>query len=130
MEISDSVDAQIKELCAEGDGLLEMGEISQAYQSFVAALALVPEPKDEFQTTTWILAALGDLYFQSRDFLQTAHVMTDAMRCAGGLGNPFLHLRLGQAEYELGNGVRAADELCRAYMGAGKDFRNRRPKIL
>ena len=38
------------------------------------------------------------------------------------LGNPFLHLRLGQSQYELGELDRAADELMRAYMGAGEDI--------
>ena len=68
------------------------------------------------------MAALGDLYFQSRDFAQTVNVLSDAMRCAGALGNPFLHLRLGQAHLELNDEARAADELCRAYMGAGKEI--------
>lgn len=120
MEISDSVHAEIKALCAEGDVLLEMGDVTEAYQNFMAALALVPEPQEQFEATTWILAALGDVYFKSKDYPQLVQVMTDAMRCAGGLGNPFLHLRLGQAQYELKNEDRAADELCRAYMGAGK----------
>jgi len=120
MEIPDSVHAEIQDLCAEGDVLVEMGEATQAYENYIAALALVPEPKETFNATTWILAALGDLYFNSKDFAQTAQVMTDAMKCAGGLGNPFLHLRLGQAQFELNNELRAADELCRAYIGAGK----------
>lgn len=41
---------------------------------------------------------------------------------ARGDWNPFLHLRLGQAQLELKNEVRAAEELCRAYMGAGKEI--------
>jgi hypothetical protein len=131
MEISDSVHAEIQELCAEGDVLLEMREFSQAYENYIAALALVPEPKEEFQATTWILAALGDLYFHSKDFPQTATAISNAMRCAGGLGNPFLHLRLGQAQLELNNEASAADELCRAYMGAGmKIFEKEDPKYL
>ena len=45
-----------------------------------------------------------------------------AMWCPGALGNPFLHLRLGQCQFELGGLDRAADELDRAYMGAGTDI--------
>jgi len=41
------------------------------------------------------------------------------MRCPDAIGNPFLHLRLGQCQFELGELDRAADELARAYMGAG-----------
>ena len=38
------------------------------------------------------------------------------------IGNPFLHLRLGQCHFELGNLDGAADELARAYMSAGDEI--------
>lgn len=122
MKIPERDHFEIKELCAEGDVLARMGEFTGAYKNYMKALELVPEPKEEFQATTWILAALGDLYFRARDFKQAAHVLSDAMLCVQAVGNPFLHLRLGQAQFELGEHVRAADELCRAYMGAGKQI--------
>ena len=120
MQITERDYLEIKELCAEGDVLIEMGEFNDAYKSYMAALKLVPDPKEQYQATTWILAALGDLYFHAKDFGQAAQVLADAMHCVDAIGNPFLHLRLGQAHFELGNQERAADELCRAYMGAGK----------
>lgn len=43
------------------------------------------------------------------------------MHCPNAIGNPFLHLRLGQCQLELGNMDFAADELTRAYAVAGKD---------
>lgn len=129
MEIDDAVIEDIRALCTEGDTYMDSGEPTQAYERYMAALALVPEPKEEFEAATWILAALGDLYFFSKDFAQVEKVLSDAMRCAGGIGNPFLHLRLGQARLELKNEERAVDELCRAYMSAGKEiFENDDPK--
>lgn len=122
MEIPDHVDAEIKELCAEGDVFVEMREFTDAFKNYMAALELVPEPKESYQATTWILAALGDLYFLTKNFAQAAQALGDAMHCPGAIGNPFLHLRLGQVHLELGNETRAADELCRAYMGAGKEI--------
>ena len=54
-----------------------------------------------------------------------------AMRCPEAIGNPFIHLRLGQTQFELGNKDRAADELMRAYMGAGAEiFAEEAPKYL
>ena len=45
------------------------------------------------------------------------------------LGEPILHLRLGQCALELGDITKAKDELTRAYMGAGKDiFQDEPPK--
>lgn len=37
------------------------------------------------------------------------------------MGNPFLHLRLGQCQFELGSFDVATDELMRAYKGGGAD---------
>ncbi len=122
MSIPDAVMADIERHCAEGDDLVEQGLLGEAYQSYMAALRLVPEPVQEFEATTWILAALGDLYVKAGDYPQAVNVFTDAMHCPGAIGNPFLHLRLGQAQLEVGNEDRAADELCRAYMGGGSEL--------
>lgn len=122
MSIPGAVMADIERLCAEGDGLVEQGRSAEAYRSYMAALQLVPEPAEAFEATTWILAALGDLYFHAGDFAQAVTVLTDAMHCPGAIGNPFLHLRLGQAQLEVGNADRAADELARAYMGGGGEI--------
>ena len=46
-------------------------------------------------------------------------------------GNPFIHLRLGQCLYELGEVEVASDHLEQAYMnGGGKLFQNETPKYL
>ena len=45
-----------------------------------------------------------------------------AVHCPDAIGNPFLHLRLGQCQFELDSLDRAADELARAYLGAGSDI--------
>ena len=53
------------------------------------------------------------------------------MQCPEAIGNPFIHLRLGQAQFELGDKEAAADELMRAYMGAGAEiFAEEAPKYL
>ncbi|MBX7115520.1 MAG: hypothetical protein K1X64_14415 [Myxococcaceae bacterium] len=72
---------------------------------------------------------LGDIYAQSGDFKTALAAWTDAVHCPGALGDSQLHLRLGKAQFELGNETRAADELCRAFMGAGAEiFSTENPK--
>ncbi|MGB7380321.1 MAG: hypothetical protein WA959_27700 [Rivularia sp. (in: cyanobacteria)] len=44
------------------------------------------------------------------------------MHCPGAVGNPFIHLILRQAQFELGNFDRAKDNLARAYMGRKGNF--------
>jgi tetratricopeptide (TPR) repeat protein len=125
MDIPEHTHQKIKELCAEGDVFVEMREYNDAYANYIEALDLVPEPKEDYSAATWILAALGDMYFQTKDYNQAKQVFSDSMHCAGAIGNPFLHLRLGQVALELGDSARAADELCRAYMSAGKEIFDR-----
>ncbi|BBB62098.1 hypothetical protein UNDKW_3825 [Undibacterium sp. KW1] len=122
MDIPEKTHELIKEICAEGNVFVEMGEFQDAHKNYIEALNLVPEPKQDYAATTWILAALGDTYFLVQDYAQAQQVFADAMHCVGAIGNPFLHLRNGQIAFELGDTARAADELCRAYMGAGKEI--------
>jgi hypothetical protein len=52
-----------------------------------------------------------------------------AMHGPNAIGNPFIHLRLGQSQFEVGNMERAGDELARAYMGDGTEiFSSEDPK--
>lgn len=122
MELEKKLAAKIKEICEEGDVLVEMGELNDAFNNFIEAMNLVPEPKESYFVTAGIMAGLGDVYFHSNSFQQGKEALSDVMHCVGAIGSPFLHLRLGQCQLELGNDERAADELVRAYMGAGKEI--------
>jgi tetratricopeptide (TPR) repeat protein len=116
-------------LCAQGDGLAAQKEFKQAFECYRDALNLVPEPVEDWEATTWILAAIGDLYFLMGNYEKAVRAFEDAVRCPGGLGNPFIHLRLGECHLELGHPERALDELLRAYMGGGRDvFQTEEPK--
>ena len=129
--LDQSVYEQIKDLCAKGDALAAEREFKKAHGFYAAALNLIPEPIENWEATTWIIAAIGDLYFLDGKTERALGAFKDAVRCPGGLGNPFIHLRLGECCFELGQHDRAADELTRAYMGAGRDiFANEDPKYL
>jgi hypothetical protein len=84
---------------------------------------LYPEAlQQDWNAATWILAAIGDANFLGGDYVAGRDNLSMAMHCPKALGNPFLHLRLGQCQFELGDLDRAADELARAYMAAGRDI--------
>ncbi|VTT98207.1 tpr repeat protein : Uncharacterized protein OS=Methylophilaceae bacterium 11 GN=Meth11DRAFT_0267 PE=4 SV=1 [Gemmataceae bacterium] len=120
--LSDEVHERIQTLCQQGDALARKRLYPAALEQYWAAWDLLPEPQTEWQAATWILAAVGDANFLSDDFTAGRDNLSLAMHCPGAIGNPFLHLRLGQCQFELGNLDRAADELARAYMGAGPDI--------
>ncbi|MBW2461327.1 MAG: tetratricopeptide repeat protein [Deltaproteobacteria bacterium] len=127
--LTDAIHDQIKDLCEEGDVYAEEERWAEAIAQYSHAWQLVPEPKEQFEATTWILAALGDANFLRGAYPEAQESLSFAMRCPGAIGNPFIHLRLGQTQLELQNLEGAADELARAYMGAGHDiFRDEAPK--
>jgi hypothetical protein len=121
-ELSIEIHQRITELCAVGDLLAEEGDLPTALAKYWAAWDLLPEPATQWGAATWILAAIGDANFLGGDFVAGRDNLRTSMHCPGAIGNPFLHLRLGQCEFELGHFRRAADELSRAFMGEGEDI--------
>ncbi len=128
--LPDELHERVKALCAAGDALQESGEYPEALSKYEEALALLPEPKAEWEATTWIMAAVADVYFFQENWQQCYRVVQDAFKFAGGaIGNPFLHLRAGQASLELGETESAKRWLASAWMAGGDEvFAGERPK--
>ena len=130
-ELDEATYAEVERLSAEGDVLAEEENYEEAKSRFLEALRLVPLPHQNWVAATWLYVAIGDMHFHLGDAENTKQSFETAVQCPDGLGNPFIHLRLGQANLDLGHADRAADELTRAYMGAGMDiFMEDDPKYL
>jgi tetratricopeptide (TPR) repeat protein len=121
-ELPTDVYERIATLSEQGNQLDDQGEFLKAIETFCDALDLVPEPKADWEASTWLLAAIGDCNFRLGAYEQAARALDGAMHCPGAIGNPFIHLRLGQCRFELGDMSRAADELTRAYAIEGRDI--------
>ncbi|MFP2957695.1 tetratricopeptide repeat protein [Myxococcus sp. 1LA] len=115
-------EARIVELCAQGDALAEQEDYAGALRRFEQALALIPEPADSHDSTLWVCVAIGDMHFQLGQYTEGREYLRRAVALPDGLGNPFIHLRLGQFAFELGDMRRAGDELARAFMGGGDEI--------
>ncbi len=120
--LPESVQQTLDDHCARGDELAEDEQYDAALQEYFAAEALIPEPKDQWEASTWVYSAIGDAFYFKQDYESCLNAFHRAVVAPDGLGNPFIHLRLGQCQYELGNLPKAADELARAYMGAGDEI--------
>lgn len=130
-ELPESVHQEITYLCKQGDDLSKEGRLHEAKKAYVDALRLLPEEHQEWEAATWIYTAIGDIHFRLGNFERASKCFQNAVQCPKGLGNPYIHLRLGQLFFEVGDLDRSADELTRAYMGAGLDiFMEDDPKYL
>lgn len=128
-ELPYGIHQQIITLSKKGDALASQTLYKEAIAQYTAALELLPHPREKWRACTWLLVAIGDAHFLAKDYRPARVALTDAMHCPDAIGNPFVHLRLGQVQYELGNSAWAADELARAYMGGGKEiFKPEDPK--
>ncbi|MCG6158493.1 tetratricopeptide repeat protein [Rubinisphaera margarita] len=121
-ELSDKTWAKIDALCLRGNELMDQGKFSTALDRYSAALKLIPPPATNWEAGVFLYSSMGDAYFNSEEFAHAAECLELAVQCPGGVGNPFVHLRLGQCRLELGKSDAAADELMRAFMGAGQEI--------
>jgi tetratricopeptide (TPR) repeat protein len=128
-ELPDKLYQRIVSLCERGDALAEQEDYDDALQRYEEAWSLLPEPRSDWEAASWIQAAIGDAYFFTGDFVSGAEAFRTALNSIEAHQNPFLHLRLGQCEYEMGNSPKAGDELIRAYMLGGDEvFEDEDPK--
>lgn len=121
-ELSQATYDKVKAYCAQGDKLAELRNFKQAIEAYNEAWLLIPTPKNNWNASTWVLAAIADAAFLGGYLISAREAIEYGMTCPGAVGNPFMHLRFGQILLELKEDDRAADELMRAYMGAGAEI--------
>ncbi|MDJ0365319.1 tetratricopeptide repeat protein [Hymenobacter sp. H14-R3] len=121
-ELDDTIHQHILQLGKAGDEFMEQGNYPDAIAQFRAAFGLLPEPYQDWEASLWLLTSLGEAYYFASEYTQAYAALAKAMHVPGAIGNPLIHLRLGEIQFELGNTQRATDELLRAYMGGGKEI--------
>ena len=102
-ELADDVLERIQALCEKGDAFAENEKYADALQKYWEAWDLLPQPQTDWEAATWILGAIGDANFLGEDFAAGRDNLSMVMHCPDAIGNPFLHLRLGQCQFALGN---------------------------
>ena len=129
--LDEATHTRVVSLCREGDSLAAREDFAGAVAKYREAHALLPPPAGRWEAATWIYTAIGDALFHAGDYQVARTFLHKALTCPNGLGNAFVHLRLGQTQYEVGNLVGAQRELSRAYAVGGKRvFEGDDPKYL
>ena len=121
LELPAETHRRIADLSGQGEALTEQGAYGDAISKYNEAWELVPEPKNDWEASTWLLAAIGDACFLSGYYTSAVEALEYALHCPDG-ANPFINLRLGQCAFEKGAEEHAAEYLLRAYMLEGKDI--------
>jgi tetratricopeptide (TPR) repeat protein len=119
-ELAPATYEKIKSYSAKGDELAAAKAYKEAIAEYNKAWELVPNPKNEWNASTWILAAIADAAFLAGYKTSAREALEYAMTCPEAVGNPFLHLRYGEVLFDAGELDAAADELMRAYMSEGQ----------
>lgn len=121
-ELDDTIYEQIESLSEKGNDFADEGNFEGARQEFEKALALVPEPKTDWEAALWLYASLGDMNFSMAAYQASINNFYDALNCPDGNTNAFVLLRLGQALFETGEKEKGTEYLLRAYMLEGREL--------
>ncbi len=117
--MNDEIFNNITKYCNLGDNLVEDENYEEAIKNYQKALKLVPDPKNEWEASTWIYTVLGDTSFVKGDYFSAKEYLYDAINCPEGNSNPFILLRLGQCLFELKEVDNSKNFLLQAYMLEG-----------
>ena len=110
----DEVFDRIEILAEQGEAYIKRGKYRSALQKFWKAYELLPEPKTQYPSGTWLLTAIGDLNFIVGNFLAGKKNLTKAKTFPAGKNNGFINFRLAQCLFELGNKAEAITEFEKA----------------
>ncbi|MCR9200956.1 MAG: tetratricopeptide repeat protein [Planctomycetaceae bacterium] len=120
--LENEIDLAIQDTLGRAEQHMGAAQWDEAVAAFQSALRLLPAANalDEYATRGW--TGIADALFFQQKYADAREALEQALKCDGGTGNAFVHLRLGQCCLNLQQTDAAADQLTRAYMAAGPDI--------
>ena len=122
MNMDESLYEKIKSKCEEADNLYDDSLFFDACKKYQEALAIIPEPKEEWEASTWVYTALGDTWSEIGNVNNALQAFMSAEKCPDGTTNPYIQLRIGMCFLDLNNTMLAKEYLIRAYMLDGEEI--------
>lgn len=121
-ELSDADFDQIEKLIEEGNAFYENGELKKALIKYESALDIIPAPKTDWEASTWLYTSIGDVFFSGDNLEAAKDNYYNALNCPDGVGNAYIHLSLGQTQFELEENEKSKESLLKAYMLEGNEI--------
>ena len=109
----------ISEISRKAKSFSIKGKFASAKEEYMRGLSLLKEPVHSSEYASMLFSGIGELYYLQHKWDEALVYFKESIQSEGGLGDPYLHFRLGQIRYEKGEMDKAQDELMRAYMGSG-----------
>jgi len=122
MILSAEISRRLDELAVTGNRLLDRRDYSGARYAWQQAMDLLPEPKRDWEASTWLYASIGDSFYHEQKFRDAKDALEDSLNCPDGHANPFILYRLGQTLVRLREEKEGIEFLLRAYMLDGQDI--------
>lgn len=130
-ELSDQQQELIDEYCGNGDKAMIAENFPEAAEWYSKAYQVLPDPKEDWESTGYISGSLGDALFCAGRFREALEPLETACDFYGADDtNPFILLRRGQCHLELGEQDKALSDLLRAYQLEGPALFEEEPKYL
>ena len=108
-------DPHIQDLAERINDAMDTEDYPTAITLASQALAHLGDPRLT-DGPMWFLATIGDAHFLQGHIQQAHDAFTQAHQAQGGITNPFVLLRLGQTEHDLGNTDTAVEHLMAAHI--------------
>lgn len=131
MDIEDKTAATIESLCLKAERMIDANRLADAQKLLFEAYELVPEFKEEWEESTYILVSLGDTFMWQGNYAKALDAYAYALKCPRGDTDPYVAMRRGQCFLETNQTDLAEEALKKAYTLAGDDiFEGEDPKYL
>lgn len=121
-ELPDDIYDEITALSEAAKTLEDQGNFDAALHALDKAYQLIPEPKDKWSATFWVMVTMADLYFITSNIEMSFKVLDDLIRFfpEESSDNPFVLMRMGQTLYQMNNEYAAEKFLLNAYQLGGE----------
>lgn len=128
-ELPEELGEKIEKLAKQGNSAQVLEKFDIAIEKYEEALTLVPNPKTDWEASTWLYVGIADNQMNIEKFKEAKENYYNALNCPNALENGYIYLGLGQSFFELEDIEKAKEYILKAYMLEGEElFEDEEPK--